>query len=253
MALSWKYAQKSEKAFYDRIYKKGKYDINSYRPVTNEECVTFSKKTIERFGYTFNKLKGKVLADVGCGPYGIVRGIVLYAGTNKSLPERMYAIDSLMETYKKYGLLKNNDVTELINSKAESIPLDAQSCDYVFCTNAIDHVDKPESVIKEAKRICSQEGTFCMSLHVVNTPFGWMCPFLFLVDKNHPHHFRKNTILKLARKYFTRVTVCNRVSVLEDQPEFKFTNIFKAKHKLRAIKRWVSTLIFSSIYMKCEK
>jgi len=94
MAFSWKHAQKNEQAFYDRIYKKGEYDINSYRPVKNEQCVVFSKKTIERFGYTFNNLKGKVVADVGCGPYGIVRGIELYAGSNKSLPEKMYAIDS---------------------------------------------------------------------------------------------------------------------------------------------------------------
>jgi SAM-dependent methyltransferase len=134
----------------------------------------------------------------------------------------------------------------LIAAKGEEIPLPDESCDYVFCTNAVDHVEEPERVIGEARRICRAGGAFCMSLHVVNPVWSWSRPALFLVDKNHPIIFSPGWFWQ--PRHFSRVRLCGRVSVVEDHPEFTFVNVWKSPHKLRAAKRWISNVVLSSIY-----
>jgi ubiquinone/menaquinone biosynthesis C-methylase UbiE len=256
MAFSWQDAQVKEKVFYDTIYKYNQGDIASYHPFTPERCIAFAKKTVERFGLTMDGLAGKVLADVGCGPHGIVSGLELHAAQTNSGPQRMYAVDPLMETYKSYtehGVLKESDRLQLIAAKGESIPLPDACCDYVFCTNAVDHVEQPQRVIQEAHRICKAGGAFCMSVHIVNPAWVWARPVLFIVDKNHPHHFRTRTVLKLAARHFKRATICARVSVVADHPEFTFADVFTSPQKLRAVKRWISNVVLSSLYVKCDK
>lgn len=253
MAYSWRDAQRKEEAFYNRIFKANDIEVDSYNVVLPENCVAFSRKTVERFGYTLGTLTGRVVADIGCGPHGIIRGIELDGAASQSLPQRIYGIDPLMDVYKEYGVLHDSDITRLITAKGENVPLPDGACDYVFCTNAIDHVEKPELVIAEAKRLCRNEGVFCMSLHIVRALWAWSRPALFLVDKNHPHHFREDMILALARRHFSQVTVCRHVRVVEDHPEFTFAGIWASRHKLHAIKRWISNSILSSIYIRCEK
>ena len=256
MAFSWQDAQAKEKAFYDRIYAYNQGDIASYRPFTPERCMAFAQKTVERFGYTMEGFAGKVLADVGCGPHGIISGLEFHNAPRGTLPRRMYGIDPLMDTYKaykEYGVLKEGDVIRLITAKGENIPLPDASCDYVFCTNAVDHVEQPGQVIEEAWRICKAGGAFCMSMHVVNPAWTWLRPILFLVDKNHPHHFRTPTILALARRHFPRVVVCTRVSVTQDHPEFVLARVLTSGHPVRALKRWASNVILSTLYVRCEK
>jgi ubiquinone/menaquinone biosynthesis C-methylase UbiE len=255
MAFSWQDAQAKEKAFYDTIYKYDRGGIPSYRPFTPERCVAFARKTVERFGYTMDQFAGKVLADIGCGPHGIISGLELFAAGNGGLPRCMYGIDPLMEAYKAYtehGVLRESAVIKLITAKGEAIPLPDESCDYVFCTNAVDHVEDPEQVMCESRRICRAGGAFCMSVHVVNPAWAWSRPVLFLVDKNHPHHFRTRTVVELAQKHFARVTVCRRVSVVEDHPEFTLGNVLWSRHRLRAVKRWASNVMLSSLYVRCE-
>lgn len=210
MAFSWQDAQERERAFYDTIYRYDRGDIASYRPFTADRAAAFAQKTVERFGYRPDAFAGKVLADIGCGPHGIISGLELSARESGSLPQRMYGIDPLMDTYRTYtehGVLRESEVIRLITAKGENVPLPDESCDYVFCTNAVDHVEEPERVIKEAGRICKSGGVFCMAVHVVNPVWAWSRPILFLVDKNHPHHFGTTAILRLARKYFSQVTV----------------------------------------------
>lgn len=252
MAYSWKDAQKNEKAFYDKIFKAHDIEIDSYNVVSPEHCIAFSRDTLERFGLSPGDLAGRVVADIGCGPHGIIRGIELDVEMSQSLPQRMYGVDPLMDVYKGYGALHESETTCLITAKGERVPLPEGACDFVFCTNAIDHVETPEKVIEEAKRLCRQSGVFCMSLHIVRGLWTWSRPVLFLLDKNHPHHFREDMILDLARRHFTKVTVCRHVRVVEDHPEFTFAGIWTSRHKLRGIKRWISNSILCSLYVRCE-
>jgi ubiquinone/menaquinone biosynthesis C-methylase UbiE len=254
MAWSWQDAQAKEKAFYDTIYKDNAGDIPSYRPFTPERCLAFARKTVERFGYTLDAFAGKVLADVGCGPHGIISGLELFGARSGRRPRRMYGIDPLMDTYKtytKYGVLKDSDTIQLITAQGEEIPLPDASCDYVFSTNAVDHMQEPERVVREAKRICRADGAVCLSLHVVNPVWSWARPVLFLVDRNHPHHFCTRTVLDLAHRYFARVQLCARVSVVEDHAEFTWANIWTSAHKVRAVKRWISNVVLSRLYVRC--
>jgi len=252
MAYSWSDAQRKEEAFYNRIFKAHDIDVESYNVVRPENCIAFARKTLERFGCAPRTLTGCVLADIGCGPHGIIRGMELNDEWRQYLPQRMYGIDPLMDVYREYGVLGDSDVTRLITAKGENVPLPDGACDYVFCTNAIDHVEKPEAVIQEARRLCREGGVFCMSLHIVRPLWAWARPVLFLVDKNHPHHFREDMILALARRHFPQVTVCRHVRVVEDHPEFTLARIRTAPHKGRAIKRWLSNSILNSLYIRCE-
>ncbi|MCU0914694.1 MAG: class I SAM-dependent methyltransferase [Planctomycetes bacterium] len=255
MAFSWQDAQVREKAFYDRIYRDNQGDIPSYQPFTPRRCVAFAQKTVQRFGYTLDAFGGKVLADIGCGPHGIISGLELFAAEHGAMPQRMYGIDPLMEAYKayeEYGVLREDDVIQLLAARGEDVPLPDGSCDYVFCTNAVDHVEDPEAVIREARRICKPGGALCLSVHIVHPAWTWSGPLLWLVDRNHPHHFRAGTVLRLLRRYFERVTVCRSVRVVEDHPEFTFASILTAPHRFRAAKRWLSDVVLRSLYVRCE-
>jgi len=255
MAFSWQDAQVREKAFYDRIYRDNQGDIASYHPFTPQRCVAFAEKTVARFGLALDAFGGKVLADIGCGPHGIISGLELYAARRGTMPRRMYGIDPLMEAYKaykEYGVLREDEVIQLITARGEDVPLPDGSCDYVFCTNAVDHVEDPEAVIREARRICKPSGAFCVSVHIVHSAWTWSRPVLPLVDRNHPHHFRAAAVLRLLGRYFQRVTICRSVRVVEDHPEFTFAPILTGPHRGRAMKRWLSDVMLRSLYVRCE-
>lgn len=51
-----------------------------------------------------------------------------------------------MELYQRIGLLRAQPGLELHKARGETLPLPDASCDYVFCINALDHVENPGNV-----------------------------------------------------------------------------------------------------------
>jgi len=252
MATSWKQAQEREVEFWQQIYVNNAQDIESYRPITDEKALAFCTKTLNRFNLELPDFAGISIGDVGCGPYGLVRGIDVFFRGKDARPEKVYGIDPLMDTYIKFKTLPIGDSIELITSKGEAIPLKDSACDFVFSVNVVDHVESPRQVLEECKRITKVGGRTFFSVHVVRTPFTLLGPLLFLIDKNHPHHFSEAKFLRMASDVFGTVKLANRVSILEDQPDFTFRAIFTAPSKWRATKRWLSTYLLRSIYIECE-
>ncbi len=252
MATTWKKAQESETEFWRSIYIEKRTDVPSYMPITDEAALAFSKKSVERFGQALNAISGKVIADVGCGPYGLIKGFQVFAKRVGVTPKKIYGADPLMDTFLTFGTLPRESYIEYIAARAESIPLPDSSCDCVYSTNVIDHVEDPDKVLKECCRICKVSGTFCFAVHVVNFPFSLLGPMLFLIDKNHPHHFREGYILRLAKKYFGNVDLSRKVTILDDHPEFTLSKALRSTEKLRGLKRWLSTFLLSTCYFKCS-
>ncbi|BAZ05133.1 class I SAM-dependent methyltransferase [Calothrix sp. NIES-3974] len=254
MAKNWDEAQQKEKVFWENIYVHKSKDINTYTPITTEASISFAQKTLARHKLCFQDICSKVVADIGCGPYGIILGIDNYFINNYDVKPKLIGVDPLMDFYTSdIGLLKQKDNIQLYNSQGEAIPIIDSSCDYVFCVNVIDHVENPAKCISELHRITKNGGVAGISLHIVTPLFSPFSSVLKYLDTNHPHHFTLSKISKLVSSYFDRIEVTYMAAMLEDQPEFAFNYIFKSSDKIRAIKRWSSTLILRTVYFNCHK
>lgn len=252
MAKNWAEAQDNEVKFWKSIYVEKRHDVPSYMTITDDTALAFSKKSVERFGHTLSSIYGKVIVDVGCGPYGLIKGFQVNAQRTENRPKKIYGVDPLMDSYLTFGTLPAEPYIEYISAKAESMPIEDGSCNYVYCTNVIDHVEYPDKVLAECRRICEKTGEVCFAVHIVKFPFSLLRAVLFLVDKNHPHHFSKRYVMSMARKHFRSVTLSRMADVMEDHPEFTLFNVFRSPDKLRGLKRWMSTFLISMCYLKCS-
>ena len=254
MAKNWNEAQINEREFWKTIYVERANDIKTYTPVTTEGAIEFARKTLNRHKLDFHHLSERVVADIGCGPYGLILGIDSLSEDDIKAKPMLIGVDPLMDFYiSEIGLLKKTQDIQLHNAEAESIPVDSSLCDFVFCVNAVDHVEKPVKCVEELHRITKPGGTCGVSLHIVTPLFSPFSSILKYVDANHPHHFTFNKAFGLFSNYFDKVELSYMATMVEDQPEFAFKNIFNSSNKARSIKRWVSTFILRTAYFNCRK
>jgi SAM-dependent methyltransferase len=255
MALNWQQAQKGELEFWQDIYLHKKEDLEHYQPITTEKSIDFFQKTIRRFNVNFASFDRQKVADVGCGPYGIIKGLSEYSSQTKEINlGTVYGLDPLVNEYLKFNTLPQNDRFQYFACQGESIPLENNTLDLAFCINVIDHVENPDRVIEEIYRVLKPGGEFCCAVHVVTNLALPFRPLLFLLDKNHPHHFTTSKILNNVDRVFKNARLTSTISMLEDQPDFTFKAIFTSKAgKLRSLKRWLSTFILKSVYIRAKK
>ena len=113
MARNWKEAQEREQAFWARIYLERKPDIPSYMPITHDIAVDWATKMLGRHRVEMAQLEGKTVADIGCGPYGVIYGIV-HARRPFALPPVLIGVDPLIDFYiSDIGLLRRDDRVKL--------------------------------------------------------------------------------------------------------------------------------------------
>ncbi len=111
-------------------------------------------------------LKGKIIADFGCGP----RGSLTWAG---SASVRI-GIDVLADRYADN--FKSNIIShEMIYLKATEkvIPLPSEFIDVMFTLNAIDHVDDFSAMCSEIIRVLKPGGVFIGSFNLEEPPTLW--------------------------------------------------------------------------------
>lgn len=252
MARTWADAQKREKDFWRKIYVDRAPDIPTYRPVTDAAALDFTDKSLRRFGLSLCDLYGETIADIGCGPYGIIKGIQLHQDTVGKGPARIYGVDPLIEEYRRYNLIRQDSVTALIGAKSEAIPIPATSCRYVFSINVIDHVEDPPTALQECMRICAHGGSVNVALHVVRPPWSLLRRWLKYIDRNHPHHFSRSDVLRLMGRISGAPVLHSVVPVINDQPDYALLKAITAPQKLRGLKRWFATIVFEMIYIHCE-
>lgn len=124
--------------------------------------------------YIYRYLKNKKILDIGCGS-----GVYL-----KTFEKGSMGVDIAMgniKMCKKKGL----NVIQLDADK-ESLPFRDENFDAVFCSHIFEHVENPIRLLKEVKRVLSQDGIAIIGLPIENS---WIRKYLYEdYYLNHPGH-----------------------------------------------------------------
>jgi SAM-dependent methyltransferase len=104
---------------------------------------------------------GKVVLDVGPGPLGFP----------DACPARVaIGVEPLAERFAEHGLLLPDSPALYLSTGAERVPLVSASVDVVLARNSLDHVDDPEQVLAEIRRLLRPGGTVILNFDVGHTP-----------------------------------------------------------------------------------
>ena len=132
---------------------------------------------------------GKVL-DIGCG-----LGFLL-SGLDKKFDKHGLEVSKLACDYAK-------EYCNVYNSTLEDAKFNDNEFDIIIMYHVIEHIEKPETIIKEVKRILKPNGYF-----IIGTPdFDCFCAkrfkdnFRLLHDKTHISLFSKQSLTKFLIDY----------------------------------------------------
>lgn len=104
---------------------------------------------------------GKVVVDIGPGPLGFP----------DACPARVsIGVEPLAEQYREHGLLLEGSDAIYLAVGAEDVPLVSGSVDAIVARNSLDHVDDPDAVLREAKRLLKPGGTLILNFDVGHAP-----------------------------------------------------------------------------------
>lgn len=249
MALNWKKAQENEKKFWESIYLKK--SENLYSEINDDDSISFCKEILYRHNLEPTLFDGKIIMDLGCGPYGLIKGMLNLHNIKKLNFEKIFGVDPLMDYYKeKIGILSDSSIVKLYSNQGENLPFENNSIDVIFSTNVLDHCQDPSKVVNEVKRVLKSNGHFYCSLHVVYPIWSFLTPFLKYIDKNHPHHFTKNKILKVINKNFKNLKVSYQATIYEDHPKFKKLSF--SSNFFKSFKRFISNYVLYTVYINCS-
>jgi ubiquinone/menaquinone biosynthesis C-methylase UbiE len=81
----------------------------------------------------------------------------------------------------------------LIKSYAEKLPFLNNEFDVVFCSNALDHTEKPDMALKEIFRVLKDQGKLILTCEIFNEG----CER----DIAHPHSFTATKLIYLLRDF----------------------------------------------------
>ena len=108
-------------------------------------------------------LKGKVVADFGCGPRGSLSWI--------KAATALIGIDVLIPHYLQHfeSCMKQHNMTYL-SSTESYIPLPDNSVDILFSLNALDHVQELPIICQELRRVLKPGGEIIGSFNLYQAP-----------------------------------------------------------------------------------
>jgi SAM-dependent methyltransferase len=104
---------------------------------------------------------GRVVVDIGPGPVGFP----------DACPARVsIGVEPLAEALAEHDLLLPDSNAVYLSTGAERIPLLSAGVDVVLARNSLDHVDDPEQVVAEARRLLVPGGSLILMFDVEHTP-----------------------------------------------------------------------------------
>lgn len=249
MALDWKKAQANEKEFWNSIYIKK--EKNYYDIINDEDAKSFCEEVFLRHNIKPILLNNKIIMDLGCGPYGIIKGMVNLFLKKKLNFKNIIGLDPLMDYFKEnIKILSESKIVKLYSNKGEELPFEKNSIDIIFSINVLDHCEDPKKVVSEVKRVLKLDGHFFCSVHVIYPAWTYFAPFLKFIDKNHPQHFTEKNFLKIIKSHFTDVKISYKATMFQDHPDFKkisFVNGF-----FKSLKRYISNYVLYTVYINCK-
>jgi len=107
------------------------------------------------FNIDIKSLKGKKIADIGCGPFG---GVLCHHPNLDVTP-----IDILATEYNK---LKKSPKSIVEGDLSGELPFEKESFDIIFCTNAIDHIPHITHGLSEMERVLRKDGIIYLHVHI---------------------------------------------------------------------------------------
>ena len=159
----------------------------SYNPFTFSAYVQARYQQVLK---QLSKIKKIKILDIGCGD-----GVLLYL-INRNLKAQLTGVDLDSDSLK---LAKTKVKAKFIKASAYKLPFKAHSFDLVIVSEIIEHLDDPDKMLKEFKRILKTSGT-----GIITTPVKL---FAKPEDPMHVQEFTSNTLEKLLNKYFSTVTI----------------------------------------------
>lgn len=160
-----------------------------------DRVITRYKPVIDRLAQ--NLPDNPVILDVGCGPtcptHLFPKGLKIY-------------LDPLMDSYgKTYSgtLPEGNKVT----GTAESISLNDNAADIVFCVNALDHMIYPRKALEEIRRVLKGDGTFVLGLFLHPPVIAVLRRFIdkylpMFREDAHPYSYTVKSTRKMLKEFF---------------------------------------------------
>lgn len=147
-----------------------------------------------------NEADNLVVLDYGCGP-----GHDLVSFSINSNPERLIGADvsstSLEEARNRLALhQKKCEFINLSAVKSGGIPLEDKSVDLIHCSGVLHHLENPETVLKEFRRIIKPKGK--MQIMVYNYDSIWVHLYVayeLMIEKPETRN-KILSILNLQRK-----------------------------------------------------
>jgi ubiquinone/menaquinone biosynthesis C-methylase UbiE len=194
----WKIAQDSEKEYWETFTKE---------TLLKEEAERHKKKAevLEKEWKQFiNITKDAKILQIGCGPEDIIN----YFSFGKA-----YAVDPLANFYKeKFGL--NYKKMNFVQARGESLPFEDNFFDVVILANVLDHVESPERVLSEIKRVLKKDGIFHFENLFYQNSFILLSKVWGPIKKaftkqifniHHPFMFKKTDLKKILSNDFVRI------------------------------------------------
>jgi SAM-dependent methyltransferase len=135
---------------------------------------------LERYTFASQFVKGKIVAELGCGS-GYGSQLLAKAGAKK-----VNAIDIDKDTiaYARKNFPHKNIVYKIAH--AENTKQPAHQFDIVISFETIEHLEHPEKLIKEARRLLKNHGLFILSTPNRQTSF-----------EDNPFHLKEFTLQEL--------------------------------------------------------
>lgn len=184
----------------DHYNKQRQYFDREFSQVREYSLAAWQKSYIDRIKtYMLDEnIKEKTFLDIATGR-GYVAIEMAKLGFKKVIACDMSpaAIKNL-EKYKKQLKLSN---LELIECRAEEIPLNDDSVDYIVANAILEHIPEEAKTIKEWKRILKKKGRMLVT---VPLQFEYVWPFLWWINKRHDKrigHLRRYDAYDLQEKF----------------------------------------------------
>jgi SAM-dependent methyltransferase len=222
----WGIAQKSERRFWEgytnQFFEEERKSHKRKAQILEEE---WKKQGI----ITLNK-NTKIL-QVGCGPEDVIN----YFSNGKK-----YAIDPLANFYKERFKLdyKNVNFTE---GRGEKLPFEDETFDLVLLTNVLDHVESPEKVLSEIRRVLKKNGVLFFEMFIYQKNFRKIAKIYGKIKElvkgeifniHHPYMFIRGEARQLVKEYFLIEKEELGRSIFDDIKDMDDLK-FKTKHSER--------------------
>jgi len=133
--------------------------------------------------------EGKIVGDIGCGPFG---GVFYNNMSSNVIP-----IDILADDYNEMGHCAKKII---MGDLYKGLSFEENYFDYVICTNAIDHIPDIQTGFDEIFRVLKSEGIAFIHVHLRRED---------QLSKGHIHQLDLNTVRSMIGKF-------NSTSIEED-------------------------------------